>query len=44
MSESSRVILGLREAGWNDTKINNFILYVETGDKSYLEKVKEDKS
>lgn len=35
MSETSRMILGLRAAGWDDTAITNFILWVETGDEKY---------
>lgn len=35
MSESSRLILGLRSKGWSDTEITNFILWIETGDERY---------
>jgi len=35
MSEVARVILGLKAAGWNDTEINNFLLYIETGEEQY---------
>lgn len=35
MQECSRLILGLRAAGWTDTQINDFILWVETGDPAY---------
>lgn len=38
MPETSRLILGLRAAGWDDTKINNFILWIETGNEEYLPK------
>lgn len=38
MQECSRLILGLRAAGWNDTQINDFILYIETGDNHYQPK------
>ena len=38
MSETARMILGLRAAGWSDTDINNFILYIETGDERYKPK------
>ena len=34
MQECSRFIIGLRDAGWSDTQINDFILYIETGDKT----------
>lgn len=44
MKEASRMILGLRSAGWDDTKITNFILWVETGDEQYKpEEVSESK-
>lgn len=35
MAEASRVILGLRNAGWSEKAINDFILYIETGDEQY---------
>lgn len=35
MSESSRLILGLRAKGWTDTEITNLILWVETGEEQY---------
>lgn len=35
MQESSRLILGLRAKGWTDTEINNFILWIETGEEQY---------
>lgn len=40
MQETSRFIMGLRAAGWNEKKINDFILYIESGDEQY--KPKED--
>ena len=35
MGESARIILGLRAAGWDEKAINNFILWVETGEEQY---------
>lgn len=35
MAEASRVILGLRAAGWSEKAINDFILWIETGDERY---------
>ena len=32
IQEVSRVILGLRAAGWSEKAINDFILWIETGD------------
>jgi len=33
--EAARIILGLRGAGWNDREINNFILWITTGEEQY---------
>lgn len=41
MSESARIILGLRAAGWNEKDINDFILWVETGEEQYKPKSAE---
>ena len=38
MSEATRIILGLRAAGWDEKDINDFILWVETGDEQYKPK------
>ena len=38
MSEAARLILGLRAAGWNEKDINDFILFIETGDEKYQPK------
>jgi hypothetical protein len=35
MQECSRLILELRAAGWTDKQINDFILYIETGNNQY---------
>lgn len=35
MSETARLILGLRNAGWDEKDINDFILYIETGEEQY---------
>lgn len=40
MSETARLILGLRAAGWNEKDINDFILYIETGEEIYKPKEK----
>ena len=41
MTEASRLILGLRAKGWNDTEIADFILWIETGEEQYKPKEKE---
>ena len=38
MSETARLILGLRAAGWDEKSINDFILYIETGEDAYKPK------
>ncbi len=35
MQETARMILGLRAAGWSEQKINDFILFIESGDEQY---------
>lgn len=40
-SESSRIILGLRAAGWDEKSINDFITWVETGEEQYKPKEKK---
>lgn len=40
MSETARLILGLRNAGWDEKEINDFILYIETGEDQYKPKKK----
>ena len=40
MSEVARLIVGLRAKGWTEKEINDFILWIETGDERY--KVNKD--
>lgn len=35
MKENDRLIQALQSAGWTDTKIKNFILWVKTGEEQY---------
>lgn len=35
IQENARLVLGLRSAGWSEKKINDFLLYIETGDEQY---------
>ncbi|MCD7957521.1 MAG: hypothetical protein LUG93_17610 [Lachnospiraceae bacterium] len=35
MTELARMILGLRADGWDEKKINDFMLWIETGDEKY---------
>ena len=38
MQENARLILGLRAAGWDEKRINDFLLYIESGDEQYTPK------
>ena len=35
MTEIARLLIGLRADGWSEKKINDFLLYIETGDEQY---------
>lgn len=41
MQENARLILGLHAAGWTDTEIADFLLYIESGDERYKPKPRE---
>lgn len=43
MQKNSRLIIGLRAKGWTDTEINDFVLWIETGDKTYKPNEEEKK-
>lgn len=38
MQETARLILGLRAAGWSEKEINDFILFIESGEEQYKPK------
>ena len=42
MTEVARLLIGLRAAGWTDTEINDFVLYIETGADQYKPKPKQE--
>ena len=42
MTEVARLLIGLRTAGWTDTEINDFVLYIETGEDQYKPKPKQE--
>lgn len=44
MTEVARLLLGLRAAGWSEKEINDFVLYIETGEEQYKPKLKEKKA
>ena len=35
MQETARLILGLRAAGWTEKQINDFMLFIESGEEQY---------
>ncbi|MCD7883993.1 MAG: hypothetical protein LUI87_09900 [Lachnospiraceae bacterium] len=35
MTEVARMVLGLRVYGWDEKKINDFMLWIGTGDEKY---------
>lgn len=39
--ERERLILGLRSAGWSDEKIDDFMLYMRSGEGRYKSEVME---
>ncbi|MBQ7372392.1 MAG: hypothetical protein IJW67_11060 [Blautia sp.] len=42
MTENARFILGLRAAGWTEKEINDFMLFIETGEEQYKPKDKSN--
>lgn len=44
MTEVARLLLGLRAAGWSEKEINDFVLYIESGEEQYKPKPREMKS
>ncbi len=41
MQETARMILGLQAAGWTDSEITDFMLFIETGEEKYKPKEKD---
>ena len=50
MTEIARMLLGLRAncrqlaAGWSEKEINDFMLYIETGEEQYKPKPREERN
>lgn len=44
MQENARFILGLRAAGWTEKEINDFMLFIETGEDQFKPKNKAAKT
>ena len=40
MTEIARLLLGLRADGWDEKKINDFLLFIATGEEQYKPKQK----
>lgn len=38
MQKNARLVLDLRAARWDEKKINDFLLYIETGEEQYKPK------
>ncbi len=43
MTEVARLILGLRAAGWTEKEINDFVLYIASGEEQYKPKPENEK-
>ncbi|MBR1470188.1 MAG: hypothetical protein IJ600_00935 [Lachnospiraceae bacterium] len=43
MTEIARLLIGLRAAGWTEKEINDFLLYIESGNETYKPKSKQEK-
>ena len=41
--ENSRMIMALRERGWTDTEINDLVLYMDTGEQQWFDRVTKNK-
>lgn len=44
MTEVARLLLGLRAAGWSEKEINDFVLYIESGEEQYKPKPRTEKT
>lgn len=42
MQEVARLLLGLRADGWSEKKINDFLLWIETGEEQYRPKAESE--
>lgn len=38
MQEMTRLLLGLRDKGWSEKEINDFMLWIESGEEQYRPK------
>lgn len=43
MTEVARLLLGLRAAGWSEKEINDFVLYITSGEEQYKPKPRVEK-
>lgn len=42
MQEMTRLLLGLRDAGWSEKKINDFLIWIESGEEQYRPKKEKE--
>lgn len=42
ITEVARLLLGLRTAGWSEKEINDFVLYIESGEEQYKPKPRKE--
>ena len=42
MTETARFFLGLKAAGWTEKEINDFVLYIATGEDQYKPEPKHE--
>ena len=43
MLENYRFIKGLRKAGWTEKEINDFMMYIESGEEEYEPKPRDNR-
>lgn len=44
ITEVARLLSGLRTAGWTEKEINDFVLYIESGEEQYKPKPRNQKN
>ncbi len=44
ITEVARLLSGLRAVGWTEKEINDFVLYIESGEEQYKPKPRNQKN
>ncbi len=44
ITKAARLLSGLRAAGWTEKEINDFVLYIESGEEQYKPKPRKQKN